>query len=66
MTKSQLRHDVLSPGRGMSVNCPATVPVKPGTTVTCPVTTASGRQATVSFEFSDSSGTVDSSSVEES
>lgn len=49
-----------------TVNCPATVPVKPGTTVTCPVTTASGRQATVSFEFSDSSGTVDSSSVEES
>ncbi len=49
-----------------TVNCPATVPVKTGTTVTCPVTTASGRQATVSFEFSDSSGTVDSSSVEES
>jgi hypothetical protein len=49
-----------------TVNCPATVPVKPGTTVTCPVATASGRQATVSFEFSDSSGTVDSSSVKES
>ena len=48
-----------------TVNCPATVPVKPGTTVTCPVTTSSGRQATVSFEFSNSSGTVDSSSVEE-
>ena len=49
-----------------TVNCPDDVPVKTGTTVTCPVTTASGRQATVSFEFSDSSGTVDSSSVEES
>jgi Domain of unknown function (DUF4333) len=52
--------------KGATVNCPATVPVKPGTTVTCPITTSSGRQATVSFEFSDSSGTVDSSSVKES
>jgi hypothetical protein len=49
-----------------TVNCPATVPVKTGTTVTCPVTTSSGRQATVSFTFSSSSGTVDSSSVKES
>lgn len=49
-----------------TVNCPDKVPVKTGTTVTCPVTGASGRQATVSFEFSDSSGTVDSSSVDES
>ena len=49
-----------------TVNCPDSVPVKPGTTVTCPITTSSGRQATVSFEFSSSSGTVDSSSVEES
>ena len=49
-----------------TVNCPASVPVKPGTTTTCPITTASGRQATVSFTFSDSSGTVDSSSVKES
>jgi hypothetical protein len=49
-----------------TVNCPATVPVKPDTTVICPVATAGGRQATVSFEFSDASGTVDSSSVKES
>lgn len=49
---------------GATVNCPDTVPVKPDTTVTCPVTTANGRQATVSFTFSDSSGTVESSSVE--
>ena len=48
-----------------TVNCPDTVPVKPGTTVTCPITTSSGREATVSFTFSSSSGTVDSSSVEE-
>ncbi len=49
-----------------TVNCPATVPVKTGTTVTCPVTSSSGREATVSFTFSSSSGTVDSSSVKES
>ena len=48
------------------VNCPSSVPVKLDTTVTCPVTLAGGAQATVSFEFSNSSGTVDSSSVKES
>jgi hypothetical protein len=52
--------------KGATVNCPATVPVKPGTTVTCPIATSSGRQATVSFAFSNSSGTVDPSSVKES
>ena len=52
--------------KGAQVNCPDTVPVKPGTTVTCPVTGSSGRQATVSFTFSSASGTVDSSSVKES
>ena len=63
----EIEQDLADAGiKDATVNCPATVPVKPGTTVTCPVTTASGRQATVSFEFSDSSGTVDSSSVEES
>ena len=49
-----------------TVNCPDEVPVKPNTTVTCPITGGSGGQATVSFQFSDSSGTVDPSSVEES
>jgi hypothetical protein len=52
--------------KGATVNCPATVPVKPGTTVTCPVASSSGRQATVTFTFSSASGTVDSSSVKES
>ena len=52
--------------KGATVNCPDTVPVKPGSTVTCPVTGSGGRQATVSFTFSDTSGTVDSSSVKES
>jgi hypothetical protein len=49
--------------KGATVKCPATVPVKPNTTVTCPVTSSSGRQATVSFTFSNASGTVDPSSV---
>jgi uncharacterized protein DUF4333 len=63
----QVEQDLADAGiKDATVNCPATVPVKPGTTVTCPVTGSSGRQATVSFTFSDSSGTVDSSSVDES
>ena len=63
----EIEQDLADAGiKDATVNCPDTVPVKTGTTVTCPITTASGRQATVSFEFSDSSGTVDSSSVEES
>ena len=62
-----VEQDLASAGiKGATVNCPATVPVKPGTKVTCPVTSSSGRQATVSFEFSNSSGTVDPSSVNES
>ena len=52
--------------KNAQANCPSSVPVKPDTTVTCPVALASGAQATVSFEFSNSSGTVDSSSVKES
>jgi uncharacterized protein DUF4333 len=62
----EIEQDLASAGvKGATVNCPATVPVKPGTTVTCPVTSSSGRQATVSFTFSDSSGAIDSSSVKE-
>jgi hypothetical protein len=65
--EKQLEQDLDDAGvKDAQVNCPSSVPVKPGTTVTCPMTLASGAQATVSFEFSDSSGTVDSSSVEES
>ena len=48
-----------------TVNCPETVPVKPGTAVTCPIAGSGGREATVTFTFSSSSGTVESSSVEE-
>ena len=63
----EIEQDLADAGvEGATVNCPDEVPVKPETTVTCPVTNANGRQATVSFVFSDSSGTVDSSSVKES
>jgi hypothetical protein len=51
---------------GATVNCPTSVPVKTGTATTCPFTTSSGRQGTLQFEFSSSSGEVDPSSVEES
>jgi Domain of unknown function (DUF4333) len=62
-----VEHDLADAGiKDATVNCPSSVPVKPGTTVTCPVTGSSGKQATVSFEFSNSSGSVDSSSVKES
>jgi hypothetical protein len=62
----EVEHNLADVGvEGATVNCPDTVPVKTGTTVTCPVTSSGGGQATVSFTFSDSSGTVDSSSVEE-
>ena len=47
-----------------TVECPGPVKVKPGTTVTCPVTGAGGGAATVSFEFTDASGSIDEASVE--
>ena len=63
----QLEQDLSDAGiKDAQVNCPSEVPVKTGTTVTCPVTLSSGAQASVSFEFSSSSGTIDSSSVKES
>lgn len=63
----QLEQDLQEAGiKNAQVNCPSTVPVKLDTTVTCPVALSSGAQATVSFQFSNSSGTVDSSSVKES
>jgi hypothetical protein len=63
----QLEQDLQEAGiKNAQVNCPSSVPVKLDTTVTCPVALSSGAQATVSFQFSNSSGTVDSSSVNES
>ena len=63
----ELEQDLDNAGiEGATVNCPDSVPVKEGTTVTCPVTYSSGRQGTISFQFSSSSGSIDSSSVEES
>jgi hypothetical protein len=47
-----------------TVNCPSVIKVKPGTTVTCPVSGARGGAGSVSFQFSDASGSVDESSVE--
>jgi len=47
-----------------TVNCPSPVKVEPGKTVTCPVAGAGGGVGSVSFEFSDASGSVDESSVE--
>jgi uncharacterized protein DUF4333 len=45
-----------------TVNCPSVIPVKPGTTTTCPVSGAHA-SATVSFQFTDASGSIDESSV---
>jgi hypothetical protein len=47
-----------------TVNCPDPVKVKTGTTVTCPVAGARGGAATISFQFTDNSGSIDQSSVE--
>lgn len=47
-----------------TVNCPDPVEVKTGTTVTCPVAGAQGGAATISFQFTDDSGSIDESSVE--
>jgi hypothetical protein len=47
-----------------TVNCPDPVTVKENTTVTCPVSGASGGVGTVSFQFTDSSGSIDQSSVQ--
>lgn len=47
-----------------TVNCPDPVKVKAGTTVTCPVTGAQGAEGTISFEFTDDSGSIDESSLE--
>lgn len=47
-----------------TVNCPANIIVKVGTTVTCNVSGAQGvASGTVTFTFSDAEGTVDPSSV---
>jgi len=45
-----------------TVNCPSVIPVKPGTTTSCPVS-GPRASATVSFQFTDASGSIDQSSV---
>ncbi len=47
-----------------TVNCPDPVKVKTGTTVSCPVAGAGGGTGTVSFEFTNDSGSIDESSVD--
>jgi hypothetical protein len=49
-----------------TVNCPDKVKVDPGTTVTCPAQGAGGGTATVSFQFTDASGSIEESSVKTS
>jgi hypothetical protein len=48
---------------GAKVECPDPVKVETGSTVTCPVQGVGG-VGRVRFEFSDSSGAIDESSVE--
>jgi hypothetical protein len=49
------------------VNCPETIVVKVGTTVSCAVSGAQGAaNGTVTYTFSDASGTIDPESVEAS
>ena len=51
---------------GATVSRPLPVKVQAGKTVTCPLTTSKGANGQVSFTFSNTSGTVDPSSVEQS
>lgn len=46
-----------------TVNCPEKVKVEAGTKVTCPVTGAGGGVGSVSFQFTDASGSIEASSV---
>jgi hypothetical protein len=49
---------------GAKVDCPDLVKVQTGKTFSCSVVTPRGAQGSLTFTFSDDSGTVDSSSVE--
>ena len=61
----ELEQDLAASGiPNATVNCPDPVKVKAGTTVTCPVSGAQGGAATVSFTFTNDSGSIDQSSVE--
>ena len=62
----ELEQDLADAGvEGATVNCPDSVKVVSGETVTCPVTSAKGVNGTVSFTFTNSSGSIDDSSVKE-
>ena len=63
----KLEQDLAASGiPNATVNCPDPVKVKAGTTITCPVAGAQGAAATISFQFTDDSGSIDESSVETS
>jgi hypothetical protein len=47
-----------------TVDCPSKVKVETGSTVTCQATGAGGGVGSVTFEFSDASGSIDSASVD--
>ena len=66
--EQQIKEDLAKQGAPNAVvNCPDNIIIKVGTTVTCNVSSASGKaNGSVTFTFSDASGTVDSSSVETS
>jgi Domain of unknown function (DUF4333) len=49
---------------GSEVDCPSEIAVKVGETVQCSAQTASGGSVSMSFTFTDDSGSIDSSSVE--
>jgi Domain of unknown function (DUF4333) len=63
--EAKIKQDLEQKGApNAKVNCPDNVIVKVGTYVVCDVSSASGQKVgTVKFTFSDSSGTVDDSSV---
>jgi len=64
--EQQIKEDLAQQGAPNAVvNCPDTIIIKVGTTVTCNVSSAGGgANGSVTFTFSDASGTVDSSSVQ--
>jgi hypothetical protein len=66
--EAQLKEDLAQQGAPNAVvNCPDNIIIKTGTTVTCNVSSGGGgAHGSVTFTFSDATGTVDSSSVESS
>ena len=66
--EQQIKEDLAKQGAPNAVvNCPDNIIIKVGTTVTCNVSSANGKaNGSVTFTFSDATGTVDPSSVQTS